>query len=327
VGTRVYTISGGNAATSGNANFLNDANRLAVAASQVSNDSAVAGANVAVALNTLQSAIPTNSTSILNFSTVDGATVTNALDTLQLANSYPYIAPPAAPDAFNLEFDDGNADLASLGFTVINAVTGVVQTRSGNIAPWGAPAAGTYFSSCIGSWIYIQAPAGIQLDVYKTIALAAGDTYVARMAGSYCLATSVNDRFNEVGFYGAAGALLDNNNRVYTTIRDDTTVNYLMSDSARVTAGVLGSGAASRLALGNHDIRGVYFASGTTHYALVIDSQNGEVKAVNCTGAPAAATLTRFAVRNMYSTNGGNVPNIWAIDYIRKFTGNAWLIP
>ena len=325
MGRRVYTISGGNAASSGNQNFLNEANRLPIAASQVINDSAVVGANVAAALNDLQA--KQNSSSIANFSTVEGATVTDALDALLLGNSYPYIQKPATPNAFDLEFEDGLADWAALGFTIVNAATGVVQTRNGNISVWGAPPAGTYNSQCIGSWIFTQAPAGIQLDIYRTITLAAGDTYFARIAGSYCLAPAANGRFNEIGFYGASGAQLDNNNRVYTTVRDDTTTSFLQTDTTRFTAGVGGSGAGGRLALGGHDVRGIYYQSGTTHYGFQVSSQDCECHAVNITGAPAAATLVRFAIRNLFSTSGGVVPQLFAIDYIRKKTADAWLIP
>lgn len=326
MGTRVYSISGGNAATSGNANYLNDANRLPVAASQVTNDSGVAGANVAVALDTLQSAIPTSSTNILNFSTVDGATVTDALDALQLGNSYPYIAPPQSPNAFDEEFDAGIADLATLGFTVVNNATGVVQTRAGDINPWSAPAAGTYLSTCIGSWIFVQAPAGITLAIYKTIVLAAGDTYYARSVGSYYLASPAANRFNEMGLYGASGASLDDNNRVYTSIRDEPLAAFLAVDVARVTGGAF-AGTTGRSMLGGHDIRGVHFASGTTHHGLLVDSQNGEVKSFEILGAPAAGTLTRVGIKNVFSNTTGTVPQVWAIDFFRKVESNAWLIP
>lgn len=326
MGTRVYNISGGNAASSGNQNFLNDANRLPVVASQVGNDSLVAGSNVALALNALLAAIPTSSTNILNFSDVDGATVTDALNALLLGNSAPYIQKPAVPDAFDQEFEDGNADWAALGWTVINAVTGVVQTRSGDINPWTNPAAGTYFSTCIGSWIFTQAPAGIQLDIYKNITLAAGETYFARTVGTYYLASGAANRFNEVGFYGASGALLDNNNRAYNTVRDEPTAAYLAIDSGRFTAGAF-AGTTGRQALGGHDIRGMYFVSGTTHRALLVDSQNGEPHTFEITGAPAAGTLTRFGMRNVFSNTTGTVPQIWACDFVRKKTGNAWLIP
>lgn len=273
---------------------------------------------------------------ISNDSTVSGTQVSDALDVLALgvslaaanAGSNPYIVEPAVPNAFDDEFKNGSADLATRGYTVINAVTGVVQTRNGNIDPLGAaPPAGTYNSQIIGSWIYIQAPPGIQLDVYKTIALAAGDTYFVRMAGSFNLATAVNGRFNEIGLFGASGALLDNNNRTYTTVRDDTTATFLQYDAGRITGGGAFVGAGGKSALGGHDIRGVYTPSATNAMLISVDSQNGEVEATTVAGVAALATLTRFAVRNQFSTSGSAVPQIWGIDFIRKKTGGAWLIP
>ena len=274
-------------------------------ASQVTNDSAVSGADVAAALDVLLSAVATTSVN---------------------AGSYPYIQPPAVPNAFDDEFSSGSPDLAVRGYTVINATTGVVQTRNGNLDVLGAgPPAGTYNSQLIGSWLYIQAPAGIQLDIYKAITLAAGDTFAARIVGTYNLATGANGRFNECGLYGAAGALLDNNNRVYATVRDDTTANYLIYDAARVTGGAL-VGAAGRTASGGHDIRAIYTPSATNGMTIFLDSQSGEPKSATFAGAPALATLTRFAVRNLFSASGSAVPQIFGIDFIRRKTGNAWLI-
>lgn len=286
--------------------------------------------------------LPITSDQVTNLSSVAGADVTVALDSLGTASNtlsanlaalalqvgtYPYIVPPATPNAFDDEFSSGSADLATRGYTIVNATTGVAQTRSGDIAPWGAaPAAGTYFSTIIGSWIFLQAPAGIQLDIYKTIALAAGDVYYARMSGSWGLAPGANGRFNELGLFGAAGATLDNNNRVYATVRDDTTAPYLVYDAGRITGGGAFTGA-SKNGLGGHDIHGVHFDSGTTHVPFYVDSQNGDVAAITVAGTPVAATLTRFGIRNQFSTSGSTAqPQIWGIDFIRKKTGGAWLI-
>lgn len=243
----------------------------------------------------------------------------------------PYLAKPASPNAFDDEFDQGSPDLAARGYTVVNANTGAVLTRpagnAGNVNPWDAtgPAAGTYWSQIVGTWLYIQGAPGLQIDIYKTITLAAGETYYARTVGSYCLMPAANGRFCEIGFYGASGAQVDNNNRVFSTVRDDTMVNFLALDAFRSTAGVQSGG--TRYMHGGHDIRGVRFDSGTTHCILVVDSQNGQPKSLTVTGAPAAGTLTRFGLRNLFSTSGGVVPQLWAIDFIRKKTGNAWLVP
>ena len=277
------------------------------AASEILNDSAVGGAQVSDALNLLLASV---------------------LAAANYAGSNPYLAVPAAPNAFDDEFLSGSADLATRGYTVVNAATGVVQTRSGGIDPWSAagPAAGTYWSTLANSWLYIQAPAGIQLDIYKAITLAAGDTYFARSVGSYNFATAAVGRLNDCGFYGASGAQLDGNNCVYSQILNDPSVFYTQANVGRVTAGAF-SGAGNRLTLTGHDIRGVFFDSGTTHTPFWLDSQNGEPAALQVTGTPAAATLTRFALRNAFSASGTAVPQIWSIDFIRKKTGRAWLIP
>lgn len=240
--------------------------------------------------------------------------------------SSPYLRKPASPNAFDDEFESGSPDLAVRGYTVINSSTGVAQTRNGNLDVWGSPPAGTYNSQLIDSWLFIQAPAGVQLDVYKAVTLAAGDTYYARSTGSYNLSTAAVGRFNEIGFYGASGALLDNNNRVYTTVQDDPSTFYLYVVAGRVTATVFAG--VSRLMLAGHDIRGVFYDTGTTFVPFVLDSQNGEPSAINSTGCPAAATLTRFALRNLFSSSGSaGVPQIWGLDFIRKKTSRAWLIP
>lgn len=246
---------------------------------------------------------------------------------LSLSERSAYVLPPASANAFDDEFNTGSADWAARGYTIVNAA-GVTQTRSGDINPWDptGPAAGTYWSTLIGSWLYTQAPAGVQLDIYKTIALAAGDTFFVRTVGTYYLASGAANRFNEVGLYAASGGALDNNNRVYNTVRDENTGNFLAIDAGRVTAGGF-VGTTGRSALGGHDIRGVYYASGTTHRLLLLDSQTGEVKTLEVAGTPAAAALTRFGIRNVFSNTTGTVPQIWGVDFIRRKTSNAWLIP
>jgi hypothetical protein len=264
---------------------------------------------------------------VANVSSVPGATATAALNALQL-NVSPYILPPTVANAFDDEFSSGSPDLATRGYTIINAVTGAVLTRSGNISPLDAvgPAVGTYWSTLVGSWLYVQGPPGLQIDILKTITLAAGDFYVCRMVGTFHMATTIAGRFNEVGLYGWTGTVLDNNNRVWTLQRDDpTAASYLQTDFGRFTAGVGVS--TVRVDYPPADIKGVYFASGTTHYGIGIDGYSGRVVSCAITGTPAAATLTRFGIRNQYNNGGSNVPQIWGIDFIRKKTGNTWLVP
>lgn len=314
-------------------------------ASKISNDSSVSGSTVKAALESLSAAITVSSvfgrtgavvaaagdyvaSKITNDSTVTGTHVNDALDSLYTSaqGRSPYITIPVSPNAFDDEFSSGSADLATRGYTVVNGST--TLTRSGDIDPWNAtgPVGNTYWSTLIGSWLFIQAAPGVQIDIYKTISLSAGDSYFARVSGTFHMGVTSAGRYNEVGLYGASGAALDNNNRVFTTIHDDTPTAWLIYDVARLTAGVAG-GPTGRYALGGHDLRGVRFNSGTTHDALIVDSVNGEVHSAELTGCPASGTLTRFGIRNLFTTTTSQVPQIMGIDFIRKKSSNAWLIP
>lgn len=244
-------------------------------------------------------------------------------------DSNPYVATPTSPNAFDDEFNSGSPDLAVRGYTIINASTGATLTRAGDIDPWNTtgPVGNTYWSTLRNSWIYIQGAPGMQIDFYKAISLSAGDTYFMRMGGSFGLTTAAAGRYNETGLYGASGAGFDNNNRVFCTMRDDTsTTLFMMYDAARITGGA-SSAATGRAALGGHDIHGVHFTSGTSHTLFFLGSNSGEVLSLSVTGAPAAGTLTRWGARNLFSTSGMVPPQIWSIDFIRKKAGNAWLIP
>ena len=73
-------------------------------------------------------------------------------------------------------------------------------------------------------------------------------------------------------------------------------------------------------------MRSVHFDSGTTHYLTGVNTGGGnQLETLKLTGAPAASNLTVFGFRNLFSTSGSAVPQIWAIDYVRRKTGNAWI--
>ena len=103
------------------------------------------------------------------------ATLTGGSDT----STHPYLAPPAAPNAWDDEFESGSSDLAVRGLQVKSTVGGTILTRAGDIQLWSAtgfataPAAGTYRSSLIGSYMFIQTPAAVG-EVYIGKALTAG---------------------------------------------------------------------------------------------------------------------------------------------------------
>ncbi|HKT94675.1 MAG TPA: hypothetical protein VJS18_21125 [Paraburkholderia sp.] len=248
------------------------------------------------------------------------------------ASGNPYIDPPASPNAFDDEFSSGSPDFAVRGWTVVSGTT--VQTRSGDINPWNVagPAANTYWSTIIGSWIFVQAPIGVQLDIYKNITLANGDTYFARMGGSLSPVPGGPGRYNEVGVYAASGAGVDNNNRVYSTISEsNTTTTWITYDMFAVAAG--SSAGFSRLGFGgwSFDVRGVRFDQVRSYYPLMLNSASGGVVTAPCGAGPQSGSVgvtpSRAAMRNLFSNSGGQTPEIWAIDYFRKKTANAWLIP
>jgi hypothetical protein len=237
----------------------------------------------------------------------------------------PYLSVPASPDAFDDEFTSGSADLATRGYTVIDAATGTTLTRSGDINPWNAtgPAGNTYWSTLIGGWLFLQGRSGVQIDFYKSLILAPGDTYFMRTGGTFTFGTT-QQHFHELGFYAPSGAQLDNNNRVYNTQREFNSGFILVHEIQRVTAGVTGSGTGNTQALGTPDIRGIRYDSGTLFQGFVVDSGSGRISTTQMAGAPAAASLTRVGVRNQFTSSG--IPQIAAIDFIRKKSGNAWLV-
>lgn len=238
----------------------------------------------------------------------------------------PYLIPPPSPNAFDDEFNSGSPDLAARGYTVIDAGSGVAMTRAGNVAPWGAgPAANTYLSTLYQGTILIQAPNGQQIDIIKTIALSPGDTYFAHVGSSFVFAPGGNGRFCEVGFYGWTGTILDNANRVYSTYLNTTTATqYVNYDLGRFTAGV--PVVISRVQLASYDVRAVHYDSGTTHRHMCLSTNGLQTVGYEATGCPAAATLSRFAIRNLFTYGLGATP-LLQIDFIRKKSADAWLIP
>lgn len=238
----------------------------------------------------------------------------------------PYIDAPAVPNAFDDEFFGGSADLATRGWTVVTSA-GVALTRSGDINPWDTvgPVGNTYWSSLRGSWLFVQGAPGVAIDIYKAITLAAGDTFVARMGAPHNLNAGVATRFSEFGLYGAAGAAVDPNNRVYNVQKDDAGFPaYMLFDSGRITGGVF-AGAGGRLSLGMNDLRLVHFTSGTDYLSFAGDSASGNLSGVGLAGGPAAALLVRCCMRYTFSTAGSVVPQVWSIDYVRRKTGDAWI--
>ena len=255
------------------------------------------------------------------------ATLADIIALVPTSTGNPYIDLPSSPNAFDDEFNSGSDDMATRGWTVRNP-SGTLLTRSGAINPWDStgPVGNTYWSTRIGSWMFLQAAPGVQLDISKAITLAAGDTVSIRTGGSYHFATGAAGRYNEIGFYALSGSALDAGNRVFWTVRDDpTSTNYIFYDMFTVTANVQQSGGQSRLPLANVDVRSVHFDSGTTHYLAGVNTGSNQVTSLKLTNCPASSNLTVFGFRNLFSTSGSAVAQLWAIDYVRRKTGNAWI--
>lgn len=250
-------------------------------------------------------------------------------DSESVPSAFPYIGPPATADDFNDEFDSGSADLVDRGMVIVASATSNVLTRVGEISPYASVNVGEYRSSIIGSWLYVQGAEGTGIDVYKEIpgGVADGDTFFARVTGCFALNSAAESRYNEVGVYADNAGALSDSNRVFCTMKNGTTASFLLLDAGRITAGAF-SGVGERLALGgSSDIRAIRYASGTSYSITLMDAASGIPASILVSGAPAGSTLTRFGLRNAFSNSGSVIAQIWGIDFIRKKTANAWLIP
>lgn len=238
----------------------------------------------------------------------------------------PFVDLPATPDAFDDEFSSGSPDLSERGYTIKTA-GGTTLTRpsgsAGNIQPWDTtgPTGNTYWSQIIGSWLFVQPPVSTQIFIYKSITLAAGDTYFCRVGSPYRFDSSGAGKYQEVGFYAASGGNPDPNNRVYVSIYE--TATNMNQDMQRVTGGAFAG--TSRAIYNSHDIRGVRWASGTSFFPFTADSSNGQALINSPAGAINGSSVAFFNI-TLTQGAGGTTPQVIGIDFIRKKTGNAWIV-
>lgn len=96
----------------------------------------------------------------------------------------PWIPAADSDLAWNDEFDSGSPDFAERGWTVVRWSDGVPMTRSGDVSWVQAlhPATLTYFSTIVGTRIFVQTPSGEGIFVYKTFA---SDLYLFGARGSF----------------------------------------------------------------------------------------------------------------------------------------------
>lgn len=237
----------------------------------------------------------------------------------------PFTDPPASANAFDDEFNSGSTDLATRGYTVKTSA-GTTLTRSGDINPWDAtgPTGNTYWSTIIGSWMFIQPPASVTLWVYKSITLSVGDTYFARTGGAYRYDSAAAGRFQEVGFFASTAGNPDVNNRVYCSVYE-TNGAVVQMDMFRVLAGA-GAGS-SRNNWHPSDIHGLRYHTSTNQYNIfAVNGANGQSVTFSSTGGPAATALVFFVVSTT-SGAAGSTPTLLCVDFIRKKTSNAWIVP
>jgi hypothetical protein len=78
--------------------------------------------------------------------------------------SFPYLAPPSVPSAFDDEFNDGSPALEDRGWQVFNSGDGMPMTRRGDVTV-GTPApSGTqYNSSIVSGTLRVQATSGMMV--------------------------------------------------------------------------------------------------------------------------------------------------------------------
>lgn len=240
----------------------------------------------------------------------------------------PYIDPPTTANAFDDEFDSGSSDWATRGWTVVNFSTGATLTRSGNIDPWSTtgPAAGTYFSTIVGSYMLFQPPNGIDVRVYKNIVWTAGDVYWTRLGGSSLVAGSGSSG-EFLGFTTsfASGTTTDNNNRVIANSGSDTAGGQSVT-IGRITGGAGSTTVKVVLGVTAGDIRGIRYKGPAEYQVFFLNSASGEYTGLLTSGAPNPVNLTRLAFE--FTASGfmlGQQPQLFAIDFVRKTTGTGWI--
>jgi hypothetical protein len=123
----------------------------------------------------------------------------NAIRRATLANVVPlspYETAPASPNAFNDEFNEGSADLATRGWTV-KTWAGTTMTRAGDVIPSGnnqSIAANTYLSTIVNGRLRFQA--GQDCFIHKawtgSVSLAGGFARTRSATGDYVYMTLIS---------------------------------------------------------------------------------------------------------------------------------------
>lgn len=245
-----------------------------------------------------------------------------------IASGNPFVDPPTIADSFDDEFSSGSADLAVRGWT-IKTIAGATLTRpagsAGDVRPWDTtgPAAGNYWSTIIGSWIFIQVPASTQVYLYKAVTLVVGETYFMRCGTPFRHDSGATGRFQEVAFWQASAGVPDAQNRVYVSYYELSTAPQNL-DMGRTLANVFGG--TSRNKWYDVDIKGIYYKASTNDYRTFgVNSATGDSVVNSPTGGPSAANIAYFGVSHLPGAAAAT-PSVLAVDYARRVTGHKWIV-
>ena len=256
--------------------------------------------------------------------TIDGAG--NAVWTYPSTSVNLWDTPPADPDPFNDEFDEGSPILADRGWTITNATApATVYTYMGevdyDIDPGSDMANGQYRASIVNGKLRIQFGGNVANSITKAGAIATGAaTYVARMQQSattsspasagFCGIFMINDP--AVSYQGAANAAIIN--ELY-----DATARFITYQAGALTTQLsLIDAPQSRMgSIFVTDWRG----SGTLATMLqIMDSGATRLSLFNqsLSAGPFAPTAAGVYARNAVN-NPVVGPQYLEIDYIRRY--------
>jgi hypothetical protein len=283
----------------------------------------------------------------------------SALDKSQL-NAFagavsPYARPRVTPNtAFDDEFDSGSPDLATRGWRIGGYVggtpNGTLFTRVGDVRFFepnnGTLAANTYRSTIINSVLFVQLPVigGAVYDISITRAIPApptnnpgqGAVIWARMAQPCSLQTALAQvQFGGVGvFYNVSGAP-SSADRMYTVQYSSGSSGggKFLYEADRTVGGAPTAATFNTLQGDSHDcdiaiVQAEYFTATSTQQKFAwVNGANSRVLGYGSASGNLVVSSFARAGLLIYTGPGGplsgtGVPNIYAIDYIRLYTGD-----
>lgn len=294
--------------------------------------------NIDVTIPAAVTSVTTSTPGLLTITNPSGPAVDLAVTAQPVLS--PYLSLPPSPSSFNEEFNTSQADLAALGWTIINADTGAAFTRLGTVdftAYWAGVAvvSGTnYRSSVFNGQLFLQVPDNTSIFVYKT----------SPGVGTYSLR-------GHVYTHGAVGSSLDPNSLGLLALRGSSFASFtsfVLAANNRNASSHLQQAelttfdnvapvvATAASVLSSQDVDLVVMRVGPSTGGAVIsadmrvmNASSGLVHATCQGGSTIGSTLVPDKVGWFMKVRalGSAAPTIVCIDYIRYFTGtNAWII-